>query len=175
MDILALVLKLLLAILCAVAVLLILLSLWGWEKAWTATFGPPDLGPIDFEGLKKRSRPNQGLIAPADLSDESSVDATSPVYDLSAEHLRAELLKIALAEPNIERVDDGSDPLRLRFVQRSPRMRFPDTINVSIIPVDANTSTLAYYARAQIGYRDFDVNLKRGKRWLGRLNEFEAK
>ncbi len=174
MDILALLLKLIVALVIALAVMLIGFCLWGWEKAWKAIFGPPDLGSVDFDGLRKRSRPNQALISPPDLCDEASVDVTSPVYNLSAENLHTEILNTALAESNIERIDDGSDPLRLRFVQRSPRMRFPDTINVAVIPLESNNSTFAYYARAQIGYRDFDVNLRRGKRWLKRLKEFEA-
>jgi uncharacterized protein (DUF1499 family) len=48
-------------------------------------------------------------------------------------------------------------------------MRFPDTINVLIIPISADASTLALYSRSQIGYSDWGVNRKRLERWLERI------
>jgi len=71
-------------------------------------------------------------------------------------------------------MDDGSDPLNLRFIQRTRRLRFPDTIRVRFFALSENQSTVALHSQSQIGNNDFGVNKQRLIRWLGRLKEFEV-
>ena len=52
-------------------------------------------------------------------------------------------------------------------------MKFPDTVRIEFIPVDAERSTLAIYSQSQIGHSDMGVNLERVKRWLKYLQVFE--
>ena len=56
-----------------------------------------------------------------------------------------------------------------RFIQYTRLMRFPDTIDVQVLPVGDNQSTLAIYSRSLVGRNDFGVNRARVERWLAAL------
>lgn len=173
MEIIHVFLKAFFILVALVAIAFASLTFYGWERVWMASFGPADLGSVTFEGLKRDPKPNQALICPANLCSSESVDQDSPVYAVAADRLREELLKSLEEEADLERVDNKADLLKLRFVQRTEWMRFPDTIRVAILPIDENTSTLAIYSQSQIGESDFGVNLERTNRWLSRLEKFE--
>jgi uncharacterized protein (DUF1499 family) len=49
-------------------------------------------------------------------------------------------------------------------------MRYPDTIDVEILPADEGRSTLAVYSRSLVGRKDFGVNHARLRRWLAALD-----
>jgi uncharacterized protein (DUF1499 family) len=78
--------------------------------------------------------------------------------------------QIALAEP-----DTGELPCEpqcdrtARFVQYTRLMRYPDTIDVEILPAEGR-STLAVYSRSLVGRKDFGVNHARLRRWLAALD-----
>lgn len=152
----------------------IILTAIGWDKVWTWAAGPADLGAVEFDDLKKRRTPNQALICPENMCRDEDRDLASPVYELTAEQLRERLLVSLQKEERLERVDDKSDPTRLRFVQRTKLMKYPDTVNIKLIDFGEGRSTLALYSRSKLGSSDLGVNLQRAKRWLKRLSEFEA-
>ena len=155
-------------------VVFLVVTTYGWEKVWASIHGSPDLGTVEFEGLAKGPKPNQALICPEGLCAEGASDRVSPVYTVGVEQLSAALTKTLEQEAGLERVDDGSDPLRMRYVQRTRLMRFPDTIRIQFYPLeDGAASTLALYSQSQIGTSDFGVNLQRANRWLGRLKDLE--
>lgn len=152
----------------------LIVTTYGWEKVWTSVSGPADLGPVQFEGLTKGPKPNQVLICPDGLCNDKDRDRASPVYAVDMAMLKTALVKSLEEEPGLTRVDDGSDPRRLRYVQRSRLLRFPDTIRIKFYPLDDEPgSTLALYGQSQIGSGDFGINLERANRWLGRLGELE--
>lgn len=164
--------KTLFVVLLAAVLLFGALTIYGWENVWERTYGSPDLGPVEFDDLAKGPKPNQALVCPRQLCNADSVDRVSPIYDLPALQLREELLNGLRSEADLLRVDDGEDPLKLRFVQRTQLMRYPDTIRIRIIPVGETRSTLALYSQSQIGYSDLGVNRDRLDRWLARLDAF---
>ena len=139
----------------------------GLERVW-ALVGPADQGAIAFETLTRRPHPTDALAAPPGFG-AAPADVQSPAYPVSPERLSAVLLKALEQEPDLTRVDDGSDPSYLRFVQRSRVMRFPDTIDVRIVPADGGGSSLAIYSRSQLGRADFGVNRARVDRWLAAI------
>ena len=55
------------------------------------------------------------------------------------------------------------------YVQRSLVFRFPDTIWIQVLPLDANRSTLAIYSRSAYGRYDFGVNRSRVQAWLAAI------
>jgi len=61
------------------------------------------------------------------------------------------------------------NPLAARFLQHSLLMRYPDTIDVQVLPAGDKQSTLAIYSRSLIGRKDFGVNRARVERWLAAL------
>ena len=156
-----------------IAILFLGLTLYGWDKVWERVAGPADMGPVTFQGLAKGPKPNQALICPQGLCHPDHVDQISPIYGVRAEEL-AKILQESLAlERNLVRVDDQSDPLQLRFVQRTSLLKYPDTVRVLIKPVDTESSTIALYSQSQVGRSDFGVNLARMQRWLSRLAPYE--
>jgi len=44
-------------------------------------------------------------------------------------------------------------------------MRFPDTINVKVVPAADGSTAVLIYSRSQIDKGDMGVNLARVKRW----------
>lgn len=135
------------------------------ETFWELVVGDPDLGYIDFSTVKKTNRPNQFLLCPKDICKNEIPDAEPPVFKMTKERLKANFIT-ALGTEGRSTVDDAGDGLR--FIMRSPIFRFPDTISVEFFDVQGG-AMLAIYSRAQIGYRDFDANEKRVRRWISSL------
>lgn len=141
----------------------------GIDDLWHAVFGAPDLGPVSFETLTRRSRPNDALACPPDLCRNARPDVVTPVYTVPAERLRAIVADVAHADADTQIVFSAQWEEQDRYVARSRVMRFPDTINVRVIPISSDASTLALYSRSQIGYSDMGVNRGRLERWLERI------
>jgi uncharacterized protein (DUF1499 family) len=137
---------------------------------YETVLGSPDLGPVDFETFRRSARPNAALACPPGFCANAAADVDPGVFPVSDEELRRRFAAFALAEPQVVpvyRSDGPGRPMQDRYVQRSARMSFPDTIDVRFIALSDTTSTLAIYSRSQIGYRDFGVNLARIRRWTG--------
>jgi uncharacterized protein (DUF1499 family) len=151
-------------------------SLWrGWEtgldRVWQSVFGPPDLGPVDFAALKRRSSPNDALICPRAFCPDTP-DSEPPVFALSGARLRSLVSEAALADPGVTLVQSG--PRQDRYLARTRLMRYPDTIVAEVIEQGPNLSTLALYSRSQIGRSDFGVNRRRIERWVRRIEPLAA-
>jgi uncharacterized protein (DUF1499 family) len=138
----------------------------GLERIW-ALLGPPDLGPVNFETLERRTTPNDALACPPDICRAKS-DMAPAVYSLKPDALKAVMARVVASEPDVTAVD--STPLGDRYIQRTRWMRFPDTIVVRYIPRADEQSTVAIYSRSQLGKGDFGVNKARVARWLGKLS-----
>ncbi|WP_170936931.1 MULTISPECIES: DUF1499 domain-containing protein [Rhodomicrobium] len=139
----------------------------GPERIWSL-YGPADLGPVSFETLQRRKKPNDALAAPADLT-RARIDVYPPVFAVDAAALRRALGRAIASERRLTLVAiDDAVPAE-RYVQRSERMRFPDTIIVRFLDRPGGRSTLAIYSRSQLGGNDLGVNLARINRWLDKL------
>lgn len=142
--------------------------LLGPERIW-AQFGPADLGPVRFEDVQRRPTPNDALAAPVDLTI-AHIDIVPPVFPIDAAGLRKAFARAIASERLLTLVDIDDAVPSERFVQRSERMRFPDTIVVRFIDLPGGHSTLAIYSRSQLGRGDQGVNLARIARWLDKLS-----
>jgi len=123
---------------------------------------------LDFTKLKLTRRPNQYLVAPPGRTPVPP-HRESPVFAMPAADLARRLKEVALAGPRVELVETAEGGLRMRFVARSRIFRFPDLVDVEVLPLDAGRAALSIYARARYGYRDFGVNRARIDGWLARL------
>ena len=156
-----------------VAALIALLAVVGWflvgpERLWSM-FGPADLGPVEFETLVRRERPNDALACPPRFCKANS-DLLPPTFAVDAQGLRAAMARLIASEPNIENVQTDDVAMTERYVQRTPLLRFPDTIVVRYFPLEPGEgSTLAIYSRSQLGYGDMGTNKARIARWLDKL------
>ena len=152
---------------CLSALSLLAIAVWrgdqsmGVTKLWERIAGPADLGPVDFAAIRRSTSGNDALICPAGLCGETRVDGAAPVFRLPAPALRQAVQAFLGAQADLVRVASDDAAMQDRYVARTARMRFPDTINVRIVPVGEGRATLALYSRSQIGRRDFGVNKAR--------------
>jgi len=146
-------------------VILIVRSDWVWSF-----FGPPDLGPVAFESLERRTTPNDALACPPHLCEARS-DLVPPLFAVDVNRLRATMGEVIASEPRITRVHTDDAALTERYVQRSALMGFPDTIVVRYLGQVEGHSTLAMYSRSQLGRSDLGVNRARLERWLEKLRQ----
>ena len=131
---------------------------------------PADGGSVDFEKLARRATPNQALACPERLCLTSRPDVLSPVFPVPAEELARLVQRVVDSEPDSGTLYCAPDcKLYARYVEYSPMFRFPDIIDVVVLPAGAKASTLAIYSRSLFGYWDFDVNRTRVNRWLAAL------
>ncbi len=147
----------------------------GIDDAWALVAGKPDLGPVDFATLERRSSPNDALACPPGLCAKAKPDIESPVFPVAGERLRAIVAEVAKGEPGTEIVFEDRWEEHDRYIVRSRLMRFPDTVDAHVIGAGEGRSTLALYSRSQIGYSDLGVNRARIERWLRRVGEIAAK
>lgn len=153
-------------------------GLWrGWEtgleRTWQSLFGSPDLGPVEFATLKRRSTPNDALICSADICPRAQPDAEPPVFPVPKDRLRGLVSDVVLAEPGTSLLDRGQE--QDRYLVRTRLMRFPDTVVVQVFDRGPDESTLALYSRSQIGRSDFGVNRRRLERWVARIGVLAAR
>jgi uncharacterized protein (DUF1499 family) len=141
--------------------------LLGPERLWTL-FGPADLGPVRFETLERRSTPTDALACPPSLCP-AMADIFPPVFPVDVASLRKAFARALATERRLTLVDIDDRTPADRYVQRTERMRFPDTIVVRYLPVGEGSSTVAIYSRSQLGRNDLGVNLARVERWLQKL------
>ena len=126
--------------------------------------------PLDLRELERGSAPNQFLACPPRFC-RAEPDMTSPRFLVAVEQL-AETVKRELSrQPRTETVAESPALQQVVFVQRSAIFRFPDTIWVQFVALDAESASLAIYSRSTYGYGDFGVNARRVRDWLAAIEE----
>lgn len=154
--------------------LLIVLFAWDRDGFWTRLFGNPDLGDVKFATLARGKKPNEALACPPSFCPDYRGQIETTSYALPPALLLERLDDALHGEERVQRVDDGSDPLKRRYVTRSSLMRFPDTVSVEAFEADNGQSQIAMFARAQLGYSDMGANKARIEDWLKAMNPYEA-
>ncbi len=140
------------------------------ERPLTALFAAGDVETVDFATLTPPNDPNWFLVCPPGFC-AAAAGTNSPVFDVSAERLRARWREVVAARPRVELLADHPDGWQFDYVQRSARFRFPDIVTVLFITVAPERSTLAVYSRSVFGASDFGVNRERIEAWLTFLRE----
>ena len=125
---------------------------------------------LDFAELTLTWRPNQYLVAPPGLCRRAKPHRDSPRYAMPPAELARRLEAALASEPRLTWIRRDADGLGGQLVQRSRIFRFPDFIDLRILPSDDGGAALAIYSRARYGVRDFGVNRERVERWLARLH-----
>ena len=130
--------------------------------------------PVEWATLTRSSTPNDALICPAGHCPHARVDREPPTYAIEPSALLARLREIVRAEAHTVELPNSAGDRTARFIQYTPLMRYPDTIDLAVLPVAngsaAGGTTLALYSRSLIGRSDFGVNRARLERWLAALD-----
>ncbi len=158
------------AVVLVLAVIVVAFYALGADRFWRFA-GEPDLGPVVFETLQRRTSPNDALACPPGFC-KALIDVATPLYGLPARDLRAAFVKVIASEPRVANVDSNDATLTDRYVFRSPTMGYPDTVVVRFIEQPDGRSTLAMYSRSQFGHSDLGANKARITRLLAKLATF---
>ncbi|MBV9739455.1 MAG: DUF1499 domain-containing protein [Hyphomicrobiales bacterium] len=138
------------------------------DSLYEKLFGPPDLGEIAFETIQRRASPNDALACPPGFCGSARSNVVPPTYPATAEALRRRVRRYFAAQGGALVASDDTR-LHDRFVVRTRFLRFPDTVDVEIVPTDAEHATLAVYSRSQLGGFDLGTNLRRVRALLEAL------
>lgn len=139
--------------------------LLGPARVW-GVFGPADLGSVDFARLERRASPNDALACPEGFCGGAQADVVAPVFALDARALAAAMERALAPERHLTCVAADATAGTARYVQRTPLLGFPDTIELRYIDLPGGRSTLAIYSRSKLGHSDLGANRARIERWL---------
>jgi uncharacterized protein (DUF1499 family) len=149
------------AVLAALVLAVLVAGQLHWlDSFYEKLFGPPDLGEIAFETITRRASGNDALACPPGVCGSARIDISPPSYPATAEALRRRVRRYFAAQGGVLVAFDDAR-LHDRFVVRTRFLRFPDTVDVEIVPSDAEHATLAVYSRSQLGGFDLGTNLRR--------------
>ena len=127
-----------------------------------------DVDFVDLATLERPSRPNTYLVCPAERTT-AAVDRAPPVYALAPDELERIWLAALAEEPRLSRRDAEPARRRYLFVQRTPILRFPDVVQLEVLEVPPDGSTICLYSRSLYGYGDLGANRRRIEDWLARI------
>ena len=137
----------------------------GRERTWELIAGSADRGRLDLRNLERSPTANDALACTAGLRDDC--DFVLPAFTRQPAQLSQQIAaRIEKSDALARRVDDGSAPEHLRYVAYSPTMRFPDLVNIEIVPLPGGGYGVLAYARAQLGKKDFGANRARLERYF---------
>ncbi|SLN34586.1 DUF1499 domain-containing protein [Oceanibacterium hippocampi] len=136
------------------------------ERLWSDY----DREAADFATLALPDSPNRYLVAPPGFT-AATPDRAAPEFAMPAEALRDAFVAMLADEPDVIELARGDDGLLRHYLQRTPIIRWPDTVTVRFIALGEARSTLAIYSRSSYGYGDFGTNRARVEDWLGRLSD----
>ncbi len=123
---------------------------------------------IDFQDFELPTSPNSYYVAPAKFS-QAKPDSISPVYDINIDALHKFWGMMIAEQARVKLV--AKSQYQFSYVQRTKWLRFPDYVEVKLISVSTQQSTIAIFSRSKYGYSDFGTNKKRVNQWLGLLDD----
>ena len=125
---------------------------------------------VDFKAIPITESKNYHLICPPEYCNIDP-NEISPIYSVDIQSVDYHWQEVMEKEPRIINIAGDEKKHQYTYVQRSKYLRLPDTINVQIIPMDNNHTTLAIYSKSKYGYSDFGSNKARIDDLLVKLHE----
>ncbi len=132
----------------------------------------PEVWHVDPLTEAQSLKPNSYRIAPPDLTPEF-VDQPSPVYSANPTLMAKAFDDFVLSQSKTKRIAGSPEEGWMTYVQRTPRLNFPDYISVKFIDLNGGKSTIAIYSRSRFGHSDQGVNAQRVRTWVATLSSFE--
>jgi hypothetical protein len=144
-----------------------LLSLYYPLCATQGISGIAKPGVVDFTQFHRAPYSNV-LAAPEGFVPRP--DIITPVYNVPAAVLFADLHAIAAAQPRIYVLDNEPQALQAAWIIRSRLDNFPDIVEIAVLPDGPDKSQLIYYTHALYGWYAYGVPYHRAQNWLAALD-----
>ncbi len=93
----------------------------------------------------------------------------APAYAVPPDALARAFHAHALGQPRTVALAGSPEEGWMSYVQRTPLMRYPDTVSVRIVDLGNGRSSLALISRSRFGESDLGVNEERVKTWMRTL------
>jgi len=125
--------------------------------------------PVDFLAFEKPSTANNYLACPEYMCPFADPDTLPPIYSISAEKLRENLLGFVDTRPGITLRSLDLVKNQFDFSVYTQDMDHPDVVTVQLHDLRQEHSTLAIYSWSPLETEDGGRNKKRVELWLKML------
>lgn len=132
---------------------------------------PGSVAPMDIADptiIARTGASNDWLICPSGVC-AAAPSATAPAFAVTPNQLFGAWRAVVAAQPRATVI--AMDELRLLLLvqDRTPIMRFVDTVTIRILSTPAGGSTFAAYSKSNLGAYDFGTNRRRLEAWTADL------
>lgn len=125
---------------------------------------------VDFKNISYINTPNYYLVCPPKYCSITPHEI-GPVYPIEVKHVDIHWQQVIEKQPRVTLVAEDKAKHQYTYIQRTKYLGFPDTINVQLLSLDKNHTTVLIYSQSKYGYSDLGVNKARVKEWLSQLSE----
>ena len=130
---------------------------------------------VDFNAIKRPSKPNTFLLGVSGLTDTGNPDEISPVFPVPAEQLYAIVHEHITGTPRWTITQQDAEAMQLDAVATTKLLKFKDDVAVKVVPIDKTQSQLAIYSRSRLGHSDLGANEKRVRSLVQTLQQKTAR
>ena len=115
--------------------------------------------------LARTGRPNDWLICP-EHACRAEPGAAAPTYPVPPAELWQAWRAVLEDAPRVSVIAADEPRLLLLAQDRTPVLRFVDTVSLHVLPAADGGSTFAAYSHSEIGYSDLGTNRRRLEEWI---------
>jgi hypothetical protein len=126
--------------------------------------GLPPAEPVDFPSLVLPRSPNSCLAVPDGAHPGAHL--TTPPLPASLAVAWPVLRRFGERFPRTYRFAEWPERRQAQWVERSPRIGFPDVIVAGLADGPDGCAVLFLYSRSLFGWSDFGVNRRRVQAWI---------
>lgn len=130
--------------------------------------GLPPAEPVDFRTLVLPRSPNTCLAAPAGAHPAAHLE--TPPLPASVAAAWPVLRRFGGRFPRNYRFAEWPERRQAQWVERSPRLGFPDVIAAELAEGPGGAAALFLYSRSLFGWSDLGVNRRRVQAWIEALD-----